>query len=86
MQPARRIIDKLGGPQVVSEWLKMDVSAVNRWAAPADKRGCEGEIPRQYRGRLIALARMRGVELTWKDFVWVGTVPAVAVTLAEATP
>ena len=70
MNTARQIIDRFGGQSALASLLGKRQSTVQHWART-------GRIPSQWHGRLIELARDKGVGLEAKDFVSVGS-PEVA--------
>jgi hypothetical protein len=63
-QPARRIIDALGGCRSVARALKIAPSTVTRWSSEKD---CKGRIPARHWSALIELAEQSGFELTLND-------------------
>jgi hypothetical protein len=69
MEPARTIIDSLGGPTVVSRALTIHRTAIYYWLRPRKRgRGTGGVIPFKYRAPLIAHARAHGIRLRPGDF------------------
>ncbi len=70
MNTAKQIIERFGGQSSLAALLDRGQSTVQHWAKT-------GRIPAQWQGRLLALARERGVNLEAKDFVSSDT-PAIA--------
>ena len=68
-EPAARIIALLGGDESVAKLLSVSRSTVTKFAS-AGKDGRDGEIPRQYRPKLIKAAAKLGVILKPEDFAW----------------
>lgn len=66
--PAERIIAKFGGPAVVAEITKRDISRVHRWTYPPEKGGSGGIIPPKAQDMLLAEAAARGIALTRDEF------------------
>lgn len=64
LQPARGVIDLLGGCRPMARALDISPSTITRWASPA---GCKGRIPQRYWNELLALARSRGLALSLHD-------------------
>jgi len=69
MEPAKSIIEKLGGEKVVSEVTKTSYTAPYRWQHPVEKKGTGGVIPSKHIPALVAYARAKGVDLTLDDFL-----------------
>lgn len=76
MEPAATIIEKLGGPSVVSEITRTAYTAPYRWQHPRDKGGTGGLIPQKYHLALLNYAEQAGVDLTARDFLPVPSQPA----------
>lgn len=68
MNPARAVIAKLGGPEVVAKLTGRDVSRVYRWMYPRERGGTDGVIPHQEAQKLLEHARANGVDLRPEDF------------------
>ena len=64
MQPARRIVDMLGGGAVVARELGISPSTVTRWTAPKSRQNLGGRIPQTHWAGLLALAKKLGCPLT----------------------
>lgn len=68
MEPASSIIEKCGGPQVVADWLGIDVTRVYHWRRPKDRKGGTGGlIPPKHHWSLIQKAKIAGVKLGMAD-------------------
>lgn len=69
MQPAKTIIDKLGGEAVVSRVTQTAFTAPYRWQYPRDKGGTDGLIPQKHHRTLIDYAREQGIDLKAEEFL-----------------
>jgi hypothetical protein len=78
LEPAKSIIERCGGPEVVAARTNRDPSRVYRWMHPKDKGGTGGTIPFQLVPTLIAVAAERGIALTADDFLPPTSVPTEA--------
>ena len=65
-QPARGIIDKLGGGRAIAKELAIAPSTVTRWASEKDGKG---RIPTRHWERLMTMAQGQGFELSIYDFI-----------------
>jgi hypothetical protein len=65
---AEHVIEKCGGPKVVSEWLGLDLSNIYRFTYPRSRGGTDGIIPAHHQPVLLAKARENGIDLTPNDF------------------
>lgn len=69
MEPAKTIIDKLGGCQAVAAACGLRHTGPWRWMQPKDSKGCTGgQIPAKYIPVLIEFGASKGVALTPNDF------------------
>jgi hypothetical protein len=68
LNPAHKIIAKLGGEKTVAELLGLELSGVYRWSYPRDRGGTGGRIPARHIKPLIAAAKARGKRLSLNDF------------------
>lgn len=68
MNPAHRIIDKLGGFDIVAEIAGCHVSRVYRWTYPRDRGGTGGSIPGSHVGKLLGYARAHSIDLSAEEF------------------
>ena len=64
MEPARGIVDLLGGGANVARELCISRSTVTRWMAPKSRSNAGGRIPQQHWYNLLALAKKMGKPLT----------------------
>lgn len=76
MEPARTIIDRLGGPSKVSEIAGVHRTRVSNWARAKSVGGTGGIIPQKHVRKLLAAAREKGLPLTAEDFLPPETVEA----------
>lgn len=68
MNPAHKIICKLGGEKAVAELLGLHESGVYRWSYPTSRRGTGGRIPARHIPTLISAAKQRGKRLSLQEF------------------
>lgn len=66
LDPAYKVVEKLGGRQVVADTLGIDKSTVVRWCHP-HPQGTGGIIPQRYWPRLMQMAREQGVRISLKE-------------------
>jgi DNA-binding transcriptional regulator YdaS (Cro superfamily) len=64
MQPARSVVDMLGGGRAVARELGISPSTVSRWTMPKSRQNLGGRIPQVHWLSLIAMATKQGKELT----------------------
>lgn len=69
MEPARKIIEKLGGPKVVAGITGRASAAPYRWTYGTDKGGTGGLIPQRYHRALLDYARENDIPLTAEEFL-----------------
>lgn len=69
MEPARTIIDRLGGPSKVSAIAGVHRTRVSNWAREKSAGGTGGIIPQRHVRKLLAAAREKGVDLSAEDFL-----------------
>ena len=69
MNPARRIIARLGGEAQISFITGTAYTAPYRWQAARAKGGTGGLIPQRHHRRLIDYARSRGIPLSAEEFL-----------------
>lgn len=69
MEPARSVIELLGGEKAVSKATGTAYTAPYRWQQPRDKGGTGGNIPQRHHNALLAYARSQGVRLTAEDLL-----------------
>lgn len=75
MEPARTIIERFGGPAVVSQITGTAYTAPYRWQHAREKGGTGGLIPQKHHLRLLEHARANGIELSASDFLPVASGP-----------
>lgn len=66
--PAQRIIEKCGGPQIVAEMAEVTVGRVYRWTKPVEQGGTGGFVPTKRQHRILESAMERGIPLKPDDF------------------
>lgn len=64
MQPARSVVDMLGGCRAVARELDISPSTVTRWMMPKSRQNLGGRIPQAHWAGLMAMAKRLGHELT----------------------
>lgn len=69
MDPAQRIIARLGGEAQVAFITGTAYTAPYRWQAPRQKGGTGGVIPQRHHRRLLDYARREGIALTADEFL-----------------
>lgn len=67
MEPARSIIERLGGHAVVAAGLGISTTRVYYFTYPKAKGGTDGLIPQKHWPALFRLAKDRGVSLSADD-------------------
>ncbi|WP_210162767.1 hypothetical protein [Kaistia adipata] len=68
LDPARSVIAKLGGPEVVRGITGKSLTRIYRWMYPASRGGTEGVIPHLDARKLLQFAQANGIELEPRDF------------------
>jgi len=68
MEPAQRIIKKLGGPSAVAALLNLHRTRVSSWQRSRASGGTGGEIPQRHIRPLLEHAKERGIALRLADF------------------
>jgi hypothetical protein len=71
MQPARSVVDMLGGGRAVARELGISPSTVSRWTMPKSRQNLGGRIPQTHWLALIAMAKKQGIELTLNQLLGV---------------
>lgn len=69
MEPARTIIDRLGGPNKVATIAGVHRTRVSNWARKKEDGGTGGVIPFKHVPALLAAARDAGLEMSADDFL-----------------
>jgi hypothetical protein len=78
LEPARSVIAKLGGIDVVSEATGRHVSRIYRWMYPKVQGGTGGLIPQSEAAKLLAFAHANQIPLSAADFFAADTGSEVA--------
>lgn len=78
MEPARTIIEKLGGEKVVSDVTGTAYTAPYRWQHAKAKGGTGGLIPQRYHRQLLDFAKSQGIKLRADEFLGDAEAEAVA--------
>lgn len=68
MEPARTIIERLGGEAAVSRIAGVAITAPYRWQQPRAKGGTGGVIPHWHVQKLLAHAAENDISLCASDF------------------
>ena len=68
LNPAARIVSRLGGPIVVANITGTSYTAPYRWQAPRERGGTGGTIPQRYHEPLLQHARASRIKLRKIDF------------------
>ena len=68
MEPARTIIERLGGEAAVSRIAGVAITAPYRWQQPKAKGGTGGVIPHWHVQKLLAHAAENKIALSASDF------------------
>lgn len=66
--PAKAVIDKMGGVVRVSEITGRHISRVYRWMAGKEQGGTGGVIPQGEASKLLAQAKLEGIDLQASEF------------------
>jgi len=69
MDPARKIITALGGPNAVARRIGLHRTRVSKWQATREAGGTGGLIPVKHIPELVRMAREKGIELSAHDFL-----------------
>lgn len=69
VEPAATVLARFGGAGPLAQLLRLDRSAVHRWALPKHRGGSGGLIPARHHQRLLALAAAQGIALSPADLV-----------------
>lgn len=68
MNPAARVLEKIGGAPVAATVCSVDQSTAHRWTYPKERRGTGGIIPAKHQRPLLEYARRNNLPLTAEDF------------------
>lgn len=69
MEPARTIIERLGGPAKVAEITGTALTAPYRWQVAVEKGGTGGFIPRKYHRQILDFAGANEIDIAASDFL-----------------
>lgn len=69
MEPARTIIEKLGGASIVSKITGTSHNVPYRWQYPRERGGTGGMIPQRHHPALLDYAREKRIRLRADDFL-----------------
>lgn len=67
--PADRVIEAFGGIRPLARAISRNPSSVLRWRRPKSEGGTGGSVPTAMQGRVLAVARARGIALEVADVV-----------------
>lgn len=67
--PAEKVITLFGGVRPLARELGRNPSSVVRWRKPRAEGGTGGAVPSAMQGRVLALAKARGLPLTAEDLI-----------------
>lgn len=67
MQPARAVVEKLGGCRSVARTLKLSPSTISRWMTASEAKGTGGRIPQKYWAQILDAAASAGKPMDVKD-------------------
>ena len=67
--PAEKVIAAFGGVRPLARLLDRNPSSVVRWRRSKQEGGTGGAVPTGLQGKVLALARMRGIILTADDLI-----------------
>ena len=67
--PADKCIAAFGGVRALARELGRNQSSISRWRMPKEEGGTGGAIPTSMQGRVLALARARGLSLVAEDLI-----------------
>lgn len=79
LNPAKSVIEKIGGAETASRVTGKHISRVYRWTYPASRGGTGGVVPHDDAIKLLDYARENSITLTADDFMQApSTVPEAA--------
>lgn len=67
--PAEKVITLFGGVRPLARELGRNPSSVLRWRRPKSEGGTGGAVPSAMQGRVLALAKARGLPLSAEDLI-----------------
>ena len=68
LEPARTVIERVGGIEAAAQATGCDFSRVYRWMRPREVGGTDGFVPARHQHKLIEYAKKNGKPLTPNDF------------------
>lgn len=69
MEPAKTIIEYLGGAKCAAEIVRKHPSRIYRWAYPSTKReGCDGIVPLKDQRAILEFCQSAGIDVRREDF------------------
>jgi len=68
LDPAAKIVTRLGGPSVVAKICGCSYTAPYRWQMPVNRGGTGGVIPQRHHHRLLRFAKRAEIKLRPVDF------------------
>jgi hypothetical protein len=69
LEPARSVIERLGGVDVVANVTRKDRTRVFRWMYPVERGGTGGLVPQRVWPRLLEYAAKNRIKLEPADFI-----------------
>jgi len=66
-QPARYVVERLGGCRQVARILDIHPSTISRWMTPTNAKGTGGRIPQKYWSKLLNYSRGTGLDIQTAD-------------------
>lgn len=67
--PAQKVITLFGGVRPLARELGRDPASIVRWRKPKELGGTGGAVPSAMQGKVLALAKARGLPLTAEDLI-----------------
>jgi transposase-like protein len=67
--PAQKVIDLFGGVRPLARELGRNPTSIVRWRRAKTEGGTGGAVPSSMQGRLLALAKARGLPLAAEDLI-----------------
>ena len=67
--PAEKVITLFGGVRPLARELGRNPSSVVRWRRPKEQGGTGGTVPSAMQGKVLALAKARGLPLVAEDLI-----------------
>lgn len=68
LEPAKSVIEKVGGVEVAAKVTGKHISRIYRWMYPAARGGTGGVVPHSDAMKLLDHARSNSIELSPDDF------------------